>query len=67
MPKIERTGIYRDANGHALFLRKDSIATDEVLADYALDADAELTEVQASIAAGERGNAPSGGREVESV
>lgn len=49
MPKVEKTGIYRNADGHGYFLRKDAIASDEVLDGRSLDEDAELSPTQAAV------------------
>jgi hypothetical protein len=50
MPRVERTGIYRDNKGNALFLRKDRVAGADVLANYTLDESAELPEAWQAIA-----------------
>lgn len=55
MPQVERTGIYRNAKGHAFFLRKGRNAGTDVLASYAYDADAALSPVRAAIAEADNG------------
>lgn len=53
MPIVERSGVYRNEDGHAFFLRKGGVVTGDVLAAYELDEDAELSDVQAEIVAAE--------------
>lgn len=68
MPKVERTGIYRNESGHAFFLRKGRIVGADILAAYALDESAELSPARQAIADAENGAsvvADDGGEAIE--
>ena len=55
MPEVRQSGIYRNAEGHAYWLRRGYIVSPEVADAYTLDADAELSDIQAAIVASEHG------------
>lgn len=40
MKKVEKTGVYRGADGHAVYLTEGTMADERMLKDYSLDADA---------------------------
>ena len=64
MPTVERTGIYRNERGHALFLRKDRIVGDDVAASYAIDDAAALSPARQAIADADNGPAAVAGADV---
>jgi hypothetical protein len=55
MPKVERTGIYRNAAGHGFFLRKDGVISEEVAASYEYQDGAKLSPARARVVAAENG------------
>lgn len=55
MPEVRQSGIYRNDEGHAYWLRRGYIVSDEVAAAYKLDTGSELSDVQTAIVASEQG------------
>jgi len=58
MPVVQQSGIYRNDEGHAYWLRRGYVVSPEVAANYTLDLAATLSDVQAAIVTDERGGAP---------
>jgi hypothetical protein len=40
MKKVDKTGVYRSKDGHAVYLTEGSMADERMLKDYSLDAEA---------------------------